>query len=104
MEYYEGYILENSPTGTEVLIKNKIFAFDKDNGINGTFILDLRDDGNGDSLLYEIEKNNGRIFYKGISNHSLDREMKSIYSMKIVAIDKGDYIAILTKNKTEMSV
>ncbi|XP_051159546.1 cadherin-89D isoform X2 [Leptopilina boulardi] len=86
---YEGYIVENSPTGTEIVMKNKVFASDIDNGINGTFIFDIWDNGNGDSHSYKVEKNTGKIFYKALTNENLDREIKSIYNMKIVAIDKG---------------
>ena len=94
--YYEGHILENSPVGTKVTMKNHVSAQDPDDGINANFVFGLLGDG---SNLFEIDQKTGEIFYKGSEEHILDREIKSVYNMKIVATDIGDL-----KTEAELSI
>ncbi|XP_052739756.1 cadherin-89D isoform X1 [Bicyclus anynana] len=80
---YEGMITENAKTGTEVTMTNKIRAKDSDTGQNAVFMYTIFGDGHD---LFSITEETGIVSYIG---NKLDREEKSVYSLKIVARDKG---------------
>ncbi|KAG7190894.1 hypothetical protein KM043_006955 [Ampulex compressa] len=80
---YEGKIMENSPTGTEVTLTVPIAASDKDEGVNQHFMFSLQGEG---SELFRIDPITGLVFLEG---PSLDRETTSNYTLEIVAKDSG---------------
>ncbi|XP_046967543.1 cadherin-89D [Vanessa cardui] len=83
MSVYEGFITENSKTGTEVKMSSRIQAKDSDIGQNAVFMYTLFGDGHD---LFNVDEETGIVTYVG---SKLDREEKSVYLLKIVARDKG---------------
>ena len=77
---YEGQILENSPSGTEVIMTNHVSARDPDE--DASFVFTLRGEG---SDLFRIDQIAGRIFFIGNSTDLLDREEKPLYNLRIIA-------------------
>lgn len=77
---YEGRILENSQTGTEVIMTNHVSARDPDE--DSSFSLTLRGEG---SDLFRIDRVTGRVFFIGNATDLLDREDKPLYNLRIVA-------------------
>lgn len=88
---YEGRIMENSPSGTEIVLTDPIAASDKDEGRNREFTFALRGEGSG---LFRIDSVTGRVFFVGIDNRVLDREMRANYELQVIAIDRGRCIYI----------
>ncbi|XP_031334592.1 cadherin-89D isoform X1 [Photinus pyralis] len=82
---YEGKILENSKSGTEVNLNRKISAKDADVGLNGHFAISIF--GNG-SELFRLDRYTGRLYLQGGSN-SLNREEKAVYILRLIAKDDG---------------
>jgi hypothetical protein len=80
---YEGHVEENSPGGTEVTLNHLIRATDADAGHHSQFTFTLHGEG---SELFTVDQSSGRVFVKGLL---LDREEKALYSLRIVARDKG---------------
>jgi hypothetical protein len=80
---YEGHVEENSPGGTEVMLNHLIHATDADVGHHAQFTFTLHGDG---SELFTVDQASGRVFVKGLL---LDREEKALYSLRVVARDKG---------------
>lgn len=83
MPSYEGLIIENAKTGTEVTMTNKIHAKDADMDQNAVFMYTIFGDGHE---IFNIDEETGVVSYIG---DKLDREEKSVYLLKIVARDKG---------------
>lgn len=83
MPSYEGLIIENAKTGTEVTMTNKIHAKDADMDQNAVFMYTISGDGHE---IFNIDEETGVVSYIG---DKLDREEKSVYLLKIVARDKG---------------
>ncbi|XP_033362099.1 cadherin-89D isoform X2 [Bombus vosnesenskii] len=86
MPLYEGRILENSPAGTKVNLSIPIAATDKDEGVNRNFVFSLHGEG---SELFRIHPTTGLVYFEGIDDRTLDREVKANYSFTIVAKDSG---------------
>ncbi|CAH0723464.1 unnamed protein product, partial [Brenthis ino] len=83
MPVYEGFITENSKTGTEVKMTHRIQANDADLDQNAVFMYTLFGDGHDQ---FNVNEETGVVTYIG---NKLDREEKSVYLLKIVARDKG---------------
>ncbi|XP_029156895.1 cadherin-89D isoform X2 [Nylanderia fulva] len=83
---YEGQIMENSPSGTEIVLTDPIVASDKDEGRNREFTFALQGEGSG---LFRIDPVTGRIFFVGIDNRVLDRETRANYELQVIATDRG---------------
>ncbi|GLH03452.1 Cadherin-89D [Gryllus bimaculatus] len=83
---YEGQIKENSHSNTDVILKHPIKASDRDTGENAVFSYSLHGDG---SDIFAIDQT-GRVYFKRGTNHSLDRENKALYTLTIVAQDRGN--------------
>ncbi|XP_068082261.1 cadherin-89D [Anabrus simplex] len=84
---YEGQVPENSSVGTEVTLSHLIQASDADIGENAEFNFTL--DGE-DSDMFGIDQKTGKVLVKNRLGHSLDREDKSVYALKIIAQDNGN--------------
>nr|KAF6346486.1 FAT atypical cadherin 4 [Pipistrellus kuhlii] len=80
-EGYEVSVVENSPTGTELLV---LRATDGDLGDNGTVRFSLQEAEN-DQRSFRLDPVSGRL--STIS--SLDREEQSFYSLLVLATDLG---------------
>jgi len=83
---YEGRIMENSPSGTEVTLANPIVASDQDEGKNQNFVFTLRGEG---SHLFRIDPITGRVYFVGIDKRTLDRESRADYEFQVIATDSG---------------
>ncbi|XP_050532304.1 cadherin-89D isoform X2 [Daktulosphaira vitifoliae] len=81
---YEGSVLENSPIGTSVSLNVPVKVSDRDFGANSIYSLILQGQGHE---MFSINKDSGSVF---ISKSILDRELKNIYNLKIVATDRGN--------------
>lgn len=86
LPFYEGRIMENSPAGTEVTVTNPIAASDEDQDDNQKFTFALRGEGSG---LFRIDSLTGRVYFEGIGDRTLDREMRADYEFEIIATDSG---------------
>lgn len=95
MPLYEGRILENSPAGTKVNLSIPIAATDKDEGVNRNFVFSLHGEG---SELFRIHPTTGLVYFEGIDDRTLDREVKANYSFTIVAKDSGKFSFLLIAN------
>ncbi|KAK0161476.1 hypothetical protein PV327_009943 [Microctonus hyperodae] len=84
-ESYEGHLAENSLTGTEVKLNKKISIYDADDTTNKNFSLTLEGEGNE---LFIVDSHTGRIFFIGKGHRALDREEKSVYTLRIIASDQ----------------
>lgn len=83
---YVGHIKENSKIDSQVVTAARVLVRDPDAGDNGSF--DLAIAGNG-SQLFNIDKTNGKITFKGPADQLLDRESIAEYNLQIIATDKG---------------
>ncbi|XP_063243263.1 LOW QUALITY PROTEIN: cadherin-89D [Bacillus rossius redtenbacheri] len=81
---YEGRVRENSPAGTEVSLDSPVRARDADAAPNAQFSFTLHGDG---SELFALDQAGGRVLLKAAL---LDRETKAMYSLMVVARDKGN--------------
>lgn len=83
---YDGHLPENSPPGTEVILRNRISTHDVDDPTNRNSTFTLLGDG---SELFSVDKADGRVFFDPKNHQTLDREAKSVYSLQIVADDRS---------------
>lgn len=85
---FRGTIKENSPPGTTVSIGPPVIhAVDNDAGNNSIISYYLTGDG---SDMFTILDSGTVLFTPTDANQVLDREQKSTYDLKVVAIDKGN--------------
>ncbi|VDN05168.1 unnamed protein product [Thelazia callipaeda] len=78
----ELFVEENVPIGHEV---TRVFAIDKDNGVNGLISYELEGD-DGVNETFRIDRSTGTITTKD----KLDRETKEKYLLRVKAEDGGD--------------
>lgn len=81
--WYEGHVREDCKTECEVKLDHRIRAVDPDKGPNSEFTVMLQGDG---SDTFTITPQ-GKIILKA----PIDREIKDIYPLVLVARDKGMY-------------
>jgi len=81
---YFGAVRENSSPGTPVELEHPIKIFDADEGPNRDFMVILRGEGSGK---FQVDPATGKIF---VGNFPLDREEKQMYSLKLIATDRGN--------------
>ncbi|KAF6213522.1 hypothetical protein GE061_011242 [Apolygus lucorum] len=79
---YEGHVREDCRGECEVKLDHRIRAVDPDKGVNSEFTVTLQGDG---SELFAISPQ-GKILVKA----PIDREVKDIYPLVLVARDKGN--------------
>lgn len=82
---YEGKIMENCVSGTEVTLNYPVHISDADNGNNGHFSVTIFGEG---SEIFRLDKNTGKIYFNS-ADKPLDREKRSVFNLRLVAKDKG---------------
>jgi hypothetical protein len=80
--WYEGHVREDCTTRCEVQMNFPIHVTDPDKGLNSEFAISLQGDG---SELFSI-MSNGKV----VLREKVDRETKDLYSMMVVAKDRGN--------------
>jgi hypothetical protein len=82
---YIGHISEDATPNTQVRMDNFVRAMDVDMGNNAKFQIRMRGDGAGK---FHIDQESGKIFFA--AKEPLDRETRPKYSLKLVAVDRGN--------------
>lgn len=82
---YEGKIVENCKSGTEVDLNYLVHVSDNDIEENGQFTVTIF--GNG-SEFFRLDKNTGKVYFIS-ADMPLDREQTSQYNLRLEAKDKG---------------
>nr|XP_006811702.1 PREDICTED: protocadherin Fat 4-like [Saccoglossus kowalevskii] len=80
--FYHGNVDENSVAGTTVNMLRSILATDEDQGMNASIIYQLDGDGSDQFL---IDERTGVMTTK---TSSLDREVKALYELRVIAFDR----------------
>lgn len=85
---YEGHVKENSPSGTEVILKNPISTHDPDEDVNrGNYSMILEGPG---SDCFAIDSATGRLVVEMKNTcEVLDREEKTLYNLRLIVNDGG---------------
>lgn len=82
---YEGRILENCVSGTEVSLNYPIQVNDADVGPNGQLTVTIFGDG---SEMFRLDKHSGKVYYAS-GDKPVDRERRNIFSLRLSAKDRG---------------
>lgn len=82
---YEGKIMENCVSGTEVTLNYPVHIIDADSGSNGQFSVTILGEG---SETFRLDKNSGKIYFSS-ADKPLDREKRSVFNLRLLAKDKG---------------
>lgn len=96
---YEAVIVENLPSGTQVI---QVKANDQDSGTNGhvVYSLDPRQNSQEISELFAVNSETGWV----TTLKELDREKMDKYTISVVATDQGDKVQHVTATKVEVTV
>ncbi|XP_028998199.1 protocadherin Fat 1a isoform X2 [Betta splendens] len=96
---YEAVIVENLPSGTQVI---QVKANDQDSGSNGhvVYSLDPRQNSQEISELFAVNSETGWV----TTLKELDRERMSKYTIGVLATDQGDKVQHVTGTKVEVAV
>ncbi|GMR42318.1 hypothetical protein PMAYCL1PPCAC_12513, partial [Pristionchus mayeri] len=78
--FYSASVMENSAEGTLLEVR----AIDEDEGVNGEVYYEIEEYGDN-SKLFEIDEESGELRSLG----RLDREISSVYTLTILAKDRG---------------
>ncbi|XP_071543668.1 cadherin-89D [Panulirus ornatus] len=81
---YEGIIKENALPGTLVKILPTVNVYDDDSYVGSSYYLQLLGEA---APLFSIDSSNGHVTFVG---EALDREVKEVYSLFLVAKDDGN--------------
>lgn len=82
---YEGKIMENCVSGTEVSLDYPITVTDNDEGVNGQLSVTVFGEG---SEMFRLDKSTGKVFFRS-ADKPLDRERRNVFNLKLTAKDKG---------------
>uniref|UniRef100_A0A672IB29 FAT atypical cadherin 1a n=1 Tax=Salarias fasciatus TaxID=181472 RepID=A0A672IB29_SALFA len=96
---YEAVVVENLPTGTQVI---QVKANDHDFGTNGhvVYSLDPKQDSADIPELFAVNSETGWV----TTLKELDREKVDRYSIKVLATDQGDKVQHATATRVEVTV
>uniref|UniRef100_A0A4W6EXE5 FAT atypical cadherin 1a n=1 Tax=Lates calcarifer TaxID=8187 RepID=A0A4W6EXE5_LATCA len=96
---YEAVIVENLPSGTQVI---QVKATDHDSGTNGhvVYSLDPKQNSQEISELFAVNSETGWV----TTLKELDREKMDKYTIAILATDQGDRVQHVTGTKVEVTV
>lgn len=96
---YEAVIVENLPSGTQVI---QIKANDQDSGTNGHVIysLDPKQNSQEISELFAVNSETGWV----TTLKELDREKMEKYTIAVLATDQGDKVQHVTGTRVEVTV
>ncbi|XP_051559265.1 protocadherin Fat 1a [Myxocyprinus asiaticus] len=96
---YEAFVVENLPGGTSVI---QVKATDLDSGTNGQVVynLDPNQESEGIAELFAINSETGWI----TTLKELDREKRNMYTLSVLATDRGDKIQLTTSTKVDVTV
>lgn len=96
---YEAVIVENLPSGTQVI---QVKTTDNDFGTNGhvLYSLDLKQNSQEISELFAVNSETGWV----TTLKELDREKLNTYTIKVLATDQGDKVQHVTGTRVEVTV
>lgn len=96
---YEAVIVENLPSGTQVI---QVKATDQDSGTNGHVVYSLNPKQNSQEIseLFAVNSETGWV----TTLKELDRERTSKYTIGILATDQGDKVQHVSGTKVEVTV
>ncbi|XP_028312232.1 protocadherin Fat 1a isoform X3 [Gouania willdenowi] len=96
---YEAVIVENLPSGTQVI---QVKANDYDFGTNGhvVYSLDSKQDSHEIPELFAVNRETGWVS----TLKELDREKMNKYTIRVIATDQGDRVQHATGTKVEVTV
>uniref|UniRef100_A0A3Q1I5G8 FAT atypical cadherin 1a n=1 Tax=Anabas testudineus TaxID=64144 RepID=A0A3Q1I5G8_ANATE len=96
---YEAVIVENLPSGTQVI---QVKATDQDSGTNGHVVYSLNPKQNSQEIseLFAVNSETGWV----TTLKQLDREKMNKYSVALLATDQGDQVQHVTGTRVEIAV
>lgn len=96
---YEAVVLENLPSGTQVI---QVRATDQDSGTNGhvVYSLDPKQSTQDISELFAVNSETGWV----TTLKELDREKMEQYTIAVLATDQGDRLQHVTSTRVEVTV
>lgn len=83
---YEGRIVENCVSGTEVNLNYPVHVSDADVGSNGQISVAIFGDG---SEMFRLDRYTGKVYFAS-GEKALDRERRSVFNLRLIAKDKGN--------------
>uniref|UniRef100_A0A3P8RFC4 FAT atypical cadherin 1a n=1 Tax=Astatotilapia calliptera TaxID=8154 RepID=A0A3P8RFC4_ASTCA len=96
---YEAVVVENLPSGTQVI---QVKAIDQDSGTNGRIIYSLDPKQNSPEIpeLFAVNSETGWV----TTLKELDREKTDKYKISILATDQGEKVQLITGTTVEVTV
>ncbi|KAM9314190.1 protocadherin Fat 1a isoform 2-T2 [Pholidichthys leucotaenia] len=96
---YEAVIVENLPSGTQVI---QVKAKDQDSGTNGHIVYSLDHKRNTQEIseLFAVNSETGWV----TTLKELDRERMNKYTVFVLATDQGDKVQLVTGTRVEVTV